>query len=179
MKSWLRYKYFSDDPESGNTGTHSQYSPRPGTKGKLTGQTCPNYAQTEAGCELRTNKHLTDTQFVHWDLCQNWRETDLICSLDLICRGVDWGGGVAVRSGGLGQVNCCISLLSRPDWLGVLDYNILPVSISPAPPPCLSWHTNWESCELCWFITCFSEIIMSTISLYPATTATIHFIYNR
>ena len=103
VKSWLRYKYFSDDPESTNT----HHSPRPGTKGKVTGQTCPNYAQTE-----QTNREqsgvITPPHSLSTEICVKTEEKQ-IWSEEV------WGRG-SRRSGGLGQVNCCISL-ARTGWV--------------------------------------------------------------
>ena len=67
---------------------HSQYESRVGTKGRVTAQTCPNYAQTESQ-PLRGNDMEPEqtenrlfllefrVDFVRWYLCQ-WGETDLL-----------------------------------------------------------------------------------------------------
>ena len=148
--------------------THSQYSSRPGTKGKVTGQTCPNYAQTETDCEFRTNKQRTPHLLtssppynsLSTEICVKTEEKQIWFAV-LIWSERCGGGGGSWRSGGLGQVNCCISPLS-PGLTGCVGLQY-PARIN-LTRTALSWHTNCESCELCWFITCFSEIIMSTIS---------------
>ena len=94
--------------------THSQYSSRPGTKGKVTGQTCPNYTPRQrrtVSSEQTNREHLTSSppyNSLSTEICVKTEEKQ-IWSEEV------WGRG-SRRSGGLGQVNCCISL-ARTGWV--------------------------------------------------------------
>ena len=73
----------------------------------------------------RTNKQ-ENTHGLSTEICVRIEKKQTVWFAVLIWSEEVWG----VRSGGLGQVNCCISLSLSVAWvvvLGVLDYNnILP-----------------------------------------------------